>query len=271
MGDALVIIPTYNERENLPRIVPAVLEQDARLDVLVVDDASPDGTGKLADEMAAQESRLHVLHRTGKMGLGGAYLAGFRYAIEHGYALAFEMDADFSHDPRHVSEFLDLIPDFDVVVGSRYTRGVTVVNWPMGRLLLSYLANKYARWVTGLPFNDLTSGFKCYRRPVLEMLDRAGIHSNGYGFQIETTFHSWHAGFRIAELPIVFVDRNVGVSKMNKRIIWEAVWMVWRMRWWAITGRVRRVAPAAAIGKSENQARAAPDVSRPERLAEGHE
>jgi dolichol-phosphate mannosyltransferase len=265
MADTLVIIPTYNERENLPRLVPAILEQDARLGILVVDDASPDGTGDLADEMALQESRLHVLHRTGKLGLGSAYLAGFRYAIEHGYALAFEMDADFSHDPRHLSEFLDLMGDFDVAVGSRYTRGVTVVNWPMGRLLLSYLANKYARWVTGLPFNDLTSGFKCYRRAVLQVLDGSGIHSNGYGFQIETTFRSWHAGFRIAELPIVFVDRNVGVSKMNKRIIWEAVWMVWRMRWWAITGRVRKVAASGATTVDSRTGEAA-DVRR-ERLA----
>jgi dolichol-phosphate mannosyltransferase len=271
MGDALVIIPTYNERDNLPRIVPALLDQDSRLEVLIVDDASPDGTGEAADELAARDPRIHVLHRMGKLGLGTAYLAGFRYALEHGYALAFEMDADFSHDPRHLPEFLDLIGRFDVVVGSRYTRGVTVVNWPMGRLLLSYLANKYARWVTGLPFNDLTSGFKCYRREVLETLGLADIRSNGYGFQIETTFRSWHAGFKIAELPIVFVDRNVGVSKMNKRIVWEAIWMVWRMRWWSITGRVPRGAPTAASARAA--VRVAPNgkARGPETLAEGRE
>ncbi len=240
MGDTLVIIPTYNERENLPRIVPEVLGRDARLDVLVVDDGSPDGTGALADEMAVGDPRVHVLHRTGKMGLGTAYIAGFEYALAHGYDLAFEMDADFSHDPRHLPDFLALAAEHDVVVGSRYLRGVTVVNWPMGRLLLSYLANKYARWVTGLPFSDLTSGFKCYRRAALEKLALRAIRSNGYSFQIETTFRAWHAGCRIVEVPIVFVDRNVGSSKMNRRIVWEAIWMVWRMRWWSLTGRIER-------------------------------
>ena len=252
MGDALVIIPTYNERDNLPRIVPQVLEQDVRLEVLVVDDASPDGTGRLADEMAAREPRLHVVHREGKHGLGTAYIEGFRYAIHHGYEIAFEMDADFSHDPRHLPDFLSLAEDFDLVAGSRYVRGVTVVNWPMGRLLLSYLANKYARFVTGLPFNDLTSGFKCYRRAVLESFDLDAIRSNGYGFQIETTFRAWHAGFRIAELPIVFVDRNVGVSKMNKTIVWEAIWMVWRMRLWSLTGRVERETRRTAAAEQKD-------------------
>ena len=240
MGDALVIIPTYDERENLPRIVPEVLARDPRLDVLVVDDASPDGTGSLADEMAAADARIHVLHRAGKMGLGTAYVAGFQYALAHGYSLAFEMDADFSHDPRHLPEILALAGELDVVIGSRYMRGVTVVNWPMGRLLLSWLANWYARIVTGLPLHDLTSGFKCYRRRVLEGLDIDAIRSNGYAFQIETVFRAWHAGFRVGEIPIVFVDRNVGASKMSKRIVWEAIWMVWRMRWWKLTGRLRR-------------------------------
>lgn len=246
MGNALVIVPTYNERENLPAIVPQILAQDPRLEVLVVDDGSPDGTGALADELAAREPRVHVIHRAGKLGLGTAYIEGFRWAIDRGYELVFEMDADFSHDPKHLPDFLAMSEEFDVVIGSRYMRGVTVVNWPMGRLLLSWLANWYARIVTGLPIHDLTSGFKCYRRPVLERLDLDAIRSNGYSFQIETVFRAWHAGFRIVEMPIVFVDRNVGASKMSKRIVWEAIWMVWRMRIWTLTGRLRRDRRSAA-------------------------
>ncbi|MDX1622494.1 MAG: polyprenol monophosphomannose synthase [Gemmatimonadota bacterium] len=244
MGDALVIVPTYDERDNLPRLVPRILSADGRLEILVVDDASPDGTGDLAERMASEEPRLHVLHRPGKLGLGSAYIAGFRWALDRSYELVFEMDADLSHDPEHLPEFLALAGEHDLVVGSRYTRGVTVVNWPMGRLLLSWLANKYARAVTGLPFNDLTSGYKCYRREVLEMLDLDAIRSTGYAFQIETVFRTWHAGFRVVELPIVFVDRNVGESKMSERIVWEAIWMVWRMRWWHLTGRLEREAMA---------------------------
>jgi dolichol-phosphate mannosyltransferase len=238
MGDALVIIPTYNERENLGKTVPRVLATDGRLEVLVVDDNSPDGTGELAARLAAEDERVHVLHRPDKRGLGAAYLAGFKWALERDYRLVFEMDADLSHDPAHLPEFLVLAEDFDVVVGSRYTRGVTVVNWPMGRLILSWLANRYARVVTGVPLHDLTSGFKCYRREVLQHLHRGEIHSNGYAFQIETVFRAWCAGYRIVETPIVFVDRNVGVSKMSKRIVLEAIWMVWRMRWWRMTGRL---------------------------------
>jgi dolichol-phosphate mannosyltransferase len=238
MGDTLVIVPTYNERDNLPSIVPQILVQDARIEFLVIVDGSPDGTGAIAAELAASEPRGHALHREGKHGLGTAYIAGFHWAIDRGYALVFEMDADFSHDPRHLPEFLDLAGTFDVVIGSRYTRGVTVVNWPMGRLLLSWLANWYARIVTGLPLHDLTSGYKCYRRRVLERLDIDAIRSNGYAFQIETVFRAWHAGFEVAEMPIVFVDRNVGSSKMSRRIVWEAIWMVWRMRFWKLTGRL---------------------------------
>ncbi len=240
MSDVLVVVPTYNERENLPSLVPAVLGVDPRIEILVVDDGSPDGTGDLAERMGADEPRLHVLHRAGKQGLGTAYLAGFRWALERGYELVFEMDADFSHDPRHLPDFLALAEEHDAVVGSRYLRGVTVVNWPMGRLLLSWLANRYARVVTGLPLNDLTSGYKCYRRAVLETLDLGAIRSNGYAFQIETVFRAIHAGFSVTETPIVFVDRNIGESKMSKRIVWEAIWMVWRMRWWHITGRLER-------------------------------
>jgi dolichol-phosphate mannosyltransferase len=236
---ALVIIPTYNERENLPRLVPAVLAQDPRLEILVVDDASPDGTGELADRMAEEEPRIHVLHRAGKLGLGTAYLAGFRWGVERRYDCLFEMDADFSHDPAHLPKFLEAIQDYDVVLGSRYLEGrVTVVNWPIGRLLLSYFANVYARWVTGLPVADATGGFKCFRREVLESIALDRVESNGYAFQIEMSFRAWKKGFRLGEIPIMFVDRDVGESKMSKKIVREAVWRVWRLRWLALTGQL---------------------------------
>ncbi len=235
---ALVIIPTYNEAENLPKIVPMVLEQDTRLEVLVVDDNSPDGTGALADQMAAADSRIHVVHRQGKLGLGTAYVAGFRYAIAQGFDYAFEMDADFSHDPKHLPTFLEEAQDADLVIGSRYLGGrVTILNWPMSRLLLSYFANVYARWVTGLKLWDSTGGFKCYRRNVLEGVDLDQVHSNGYSFQIEMSFRAWRRKFRLKEIPILFTDRAEGHSKMSHAIIWEAVWMVWRLRWLALRGR----------------------------------
>ena len=234
----LVIVPTYNESENVTRIVPLILAQDERLDVLVVDDNSPDGTGKLADTLANADPRVHVLHRAGKQGLGKAYLAGFRWALERDYAFIFEMDADFSHDPRHLPEFLAAVQDADLVLGSRYRDGkVTVVNWPITRLILSYGANIYARAVTGLRLGDATGGFKCFRREVLEAIPLDAVRSNGYAFQIEMSFRAWKRNFRIAGIPIVFHDRTEGESKMSKRIIREAIWMVWRLRWWAITGR----------------------------------
>ena len=236
---ALVIVPTYNEIRNLARIVPQVLAQDPRLEVLVVDDGSPDGTGRLADEMAAAEPRLHVIHRAEKLGLGTAYVAGFKWALAHAFDYAFEMDADFSHDPKHLPEFLREIEGTDLVIGSRYLEGrVTVVNWPMARLLLSYFANVYARRVTGLMLWDSTGGFKCYRRAVLEGIDLDDIHSNGYSFQIEMSFRAWRKGFRLREIPILFTDREEGHSKMSKAIIREAVWMVWRLRWRALRGRI---------------------------------
>jgi dolichol-phosphate mannosyltransferase len=237
---ALVIIPTYNERENVERIVTDVLAQDARLHVLVVDDGSPDGTGAVADALADRsEGRVHVIHRAGKLGLGTAYVAGFRWALARDYALVFEMDADFSHDPVHLHEFLAAADGADLVLGSRYQNGkVTVVNWPIGRLILSFSANVYARAVTGLPVFDATGGFKCFRREVLAALDLDDVRSNGYAFQIEMSFRAWRQGFRIAEVPIVFVDRTEGESKMSGRIVREAVWMVWRLRWWALTGRL---------------------------------
>jgi dolichol-phosphate mannosyltransferase len=236
---ALVVIPTYNERENLPNIVPLVLEQDPRLEVLVIDDNSPDGTGELADALADASPRVHVVHRPGKQGLGTAYRAGFRWAIEHGYDYVFEMDADFSHDPRHLPTFLAEIQDADLVIGSRYlNRRVTVINWPMSRLMLSYFANVYARWVTGLKLWDSTGGYKCYRRRVLEGINLEKVRSNGYSFQIETSFRAWKRGFRIKEITITFSDRNVGRSKMSGGIVREAIFMVWQLRWWALLGRV---------------------------------
>jgi len=236
---ALVIVPTYNERENIPIIVPLVLEQDPRLEVLVIDDGSPDGTGELAEALAEVDERVHVLHRAGKQGLGTAYRMGFVWAIQHGYDYVFEMDADGSHDPKHLPVFLKEIHDADLVLGCRYfAHRVTVVNWPMTRLLLSYFANIYARWVTGLPLWDSTGGFKCYRRAVLEAIPLDRVRSNGYSFQIEMSFRAWKKRFRLKEIPITFTDRNLGQSKMSRAIVYEAVWMVWRLRWWSIWGRL---------------------------------
>jgi dolichol-phosphate mannosyltransferase len=235
---ALVCVPTYNESENLPKIVPAILAQDPRLEILVIDDGSPDGTGQLADQMAAAEPRIHVLHRTVKEGLGKAYLAGFAWALARDYACVFEMDADFSHDPKYLKDFLRSITDADLVLGSRYKTGVNVVNWPMGRLLLSFFANKYVRWITGMPLTDATGGFKCFRRAVLEAIDLGKVQSNGYAFQIEMSFRARRKGFRLLEIPIVFVDRVEGQSKMNKKIVREAIWMVPWLRLSAIVGRL---------------------------------
>jgi dolichol-phosphate mannosyltransferase len=235
----LVIVPTYNERDNVTRIVPLILEQDPRVDVLVVDDGSPDGTGEVVTAMAAVDSRVHLVERASKMGLGTAYLAGFRWAIERHYDVAFEMDADFSHDPKHIPQFLRAIQDADIVLGSRYQDGrVTVVNWPIARLVMSYLANIYARAVTRLPVFDATGGFKAFRRKVLEVIDLNAVHSNGYAFQIEMSYRAWKRGFKIKEIPIVFHDRTLGESKMSKQIVREAIWMVWRLRWQAMRGRI---------------------------------
>lgn len=235
---ALVIIPTYNEADNVGAIVPAVLAQEARaeLHVLVVDDSSPDGTADLVREMQAADDRIHLLSRPGKLGLGTAYVAGFKYALAEGYDFVFEMDADWSHDPRSVPAFLDAIDGHDVVLGSRYLTGVTVVNWPLQRLILSYGANQYTRLITGLPIMDATGGFKCFRREALAALDLDRIRTNGYAFQIEVTYLLWRKGFRIREIPIIFEDRRVGVSKMSRRIVWEAMWMVWRLRLGSLLG-----------------------------------
>jgi dolichol-phosphate mannosyltransferase len=236
---ALVVVPTYNERDNIPRLVPLILQQDPRLHVLVIDDASPDGTGQAAATLAAADPRVHVLHRPGKLGLGTAYIAGFHWALERDYDAVFEMDADFSHDPGHIPQFLDALREFDLVLGSRYLHGrVTVVNWPLPRLLLSYAANLYARVVTGLPVTDATGGFKCFRRPVLETIDLDRVGSEGYAFQIEMSLRAWRKGFALGEIPIVFADRDVGESKMSKRIVWEAVWRVWALRLRDLLGRL---------------------------------
>lgn len=235
----LVIIPTYNERENISRIVPMVLEQDQRLDVLVIDDGSPDGTGALADEIAVSNPRVNVLHRSGKLGLGTAYLAGFKWASERGYDWVFQSDADFSHDPAHLPAFIQGLQDYDVVIGSRYLQGrVTVVNWPMSRLLLSYFANMYARVITGLPVADATAGYKGFRREVLQVIDLNRVESEGYAFQIEMSFRAWKKGFKLAEIPIVFVDRSLGESKMSKKIVREAVWKVWKLRLLTMVGKL---------------------------------
>ena len=228
---ALVVMPTYDEAANIQRIVPAVLAQDPDLHVLVVDDNSPDGTGDIVERMRTNEPRLHCLHRQGKSGLGSAYIAGFQWALEHTDAeYVFEMDADFSHDPTSIPDFLEAIRDCDLVVGSRYLHGITVVNWPLSRLILSVGANIYASIVTGLPLKDCTGGFKCFRRRTLEKMPLDRVKSDGYSFQIELNWHVHRQGMKIVEIPIVFTDRAVGVSKMSKKIIWEAVWMVWRLR-----------------------------------------
>jgi dolichol-phosphate mannosyltransferase len=235
----LVVLPTYNESQNLPQVVPVVLSQDPRIEVLVVDDNSPDGTGAIADALAASLGRMHVLHRGGKQGLGRAYLAGFGWGIERGYDRLFEMDADFSHDPRFLRDLIQAIDaGADLAIGSRYKSGVRVINWPMSRLLLSSGANLYARIITGLPLTDSTGGFKCFRRAVLEAIPFDRVKSNGYSFQIEMSFRAWKKGFRLVEVPIIFTDRVEGQSKMNKKIVREAIWMVWWLRILALLGRL---------------------------------
>lgn len=237
--EALVIIPTYNELENIERIATELLSLPLDLHVLVVDDNSPDGTGRFVEEWSKREPRVHVLHRPGKMGLGGAYITGFKWALANTEAkYLFEMDADFSHDPQAIPRFLEVIPNADLVVGSRYVKGVTVVNWPLSRLFLSVGANVYTRIITGMPLHDATAGFKCFRRAVLEALPLDRIKSDGYSFQIEMHFHVWKRGFRIVEMPIIFTDRLVGQSKMSRRIVWEAAFMVWKLRFASIMKKI---------------------------------
>ena len=227
---SLIIVPTYNELENIKRLLPDLMALGSDIRVLVVDDNSPDGTGKLADKLAAENERITVLHRPEKLGLGSAYVAGFRYAIQQDVDCVFEMDADFSHDPAMIPRFIEEIASCDVVIGSRYISGINVVNWPMSRLLLSYFANIYTRVVTGMTIRDTTSGFKCFRREVLEHIDLDRVRSDGYAFQIEMNFRCWRKGYRVREIPIIFVDRRSGTSKLSRGVINEAVWIVWWLR-----------------------------------------
>jgi dolichol-phosphate mannosyltransferase len=238
MSKVLVVIPTYNESENITKLLPAVLGQAPNLEILVVDDGSPDGTAGLVRDMMSGDQRIHLLERPRKMGLGTAYVAGFKFAIQHSYDCVFEMDADFSHSPKEIPNFLQKIVDYDLVIGSRYTNGVRVLNWPMRRLLLSYSANAYTRLITGLPLHDATGGFKCYRRSALEAIDLDKIKSNGYAFQIEMSYKVWKKGLKIVEIPIIFLDRRSGVSKMSRNIVYEAVFMLWKLRFRSIFNRL---------------------------------
>jgi dolichol-phosphate mannosyltransferase len=230
-SDTLIIVPTYNERDNLPRIAERLLALPVSVEILVVDDNSPDGTGAIADGIAARDPRLHVLHRQEKNGLGRAYLAGFEWALGRQYEFVFEMDADFSHNPADIPLFLEKArqDNCDLVLGSRYAHGIRVINWPLSRLLLSLGAGMYVRAITGMPFTDPTGGFKCFRRRALEAIDLHRVQSNGYSFQVELTHRIWRQGLRIGEVPIIFTDRFVGTSKMSKAIVREALWMVWKL------------------------------------------
>ncbi len=228
---AVVVIPTYNEAENVGRLIPLVLARDERLSVLVVDDNSPDGTADIVKALPGFGDRILILEREKKQGLGAAYIAAFKWILANtDFEAVFEMDADFSHDPEALSEFLARIEENDLVLGSRYLHGITVVNWPLKRLILSVGANRYAAFVTGMSLKDCTGGFKCFRRSTLEQLPLDRIKSDGYSFQIEMNYHCWRRGMSIREIPIMFVDRQVGVSKMSRRIIIEAMWMVWALR-----------------------------------------
>jgi len=240
MNPTLSIVPTYNERENLPRMAECLLKLPVPVDLLVVDDNSPDGTGKIADELAARYPQIHVLHRAEKNGLGRAYIAGFKWALERHFEFIFEMDCDFSHDPNEIPNFLKAAQNVDLVLGSRYTGGVRVLNWPLKRLLLSRCAGIYVWLITGMPLTDPTGGYKCFRRRALESLSLDKIQSNGYSFQIETTHRLWMDGMKIAEVPIIFTERAEGHSKISRHIVYEAFWMVWRL--WLRNG-LRRSPP----------------------------
>jgi dolichol-phosphate mannosyltransferase len=242
MDRTLVIIPTYNERDNLPLVAERVRQLNPAPDLLVVDDNSPDGTGQLAEDLARRLTGIHVLHRPGKEGLGRAYCAGFAWALERDYEFVFEMDGDFSHNPADIPQFLKAAADADLILGSRYAQGIRVINWPLGRLLLSLCAARYVQLITGMPFSDPTGGFKCFRHRALASIDLGAIRSNGYSFQIEITHRLWRQGMRIAEVPIIFTDRYQGSSKMSGRIVREALTMVWRL--WLQNGLRRSPRPS---------------------------
>lgn len=226
----LVIVPTYNEAENIARLISEVLEKDGRLEMLIIDDNSPDGTARIVEEMMKDKLRLHLMKRSAKLGLGSAYIAGFKYALQNDYDYIFEMDGDFSHDPNVLTVMLKEIEDNDLIIGSRYVPGGTVINWPIRRLLLSYMASLYVRLITGMPIKDATSGFKCYKKETLQAIDLDRIMSDGYAFQVEIKYRIWLQKFRIKEIPILFNDRISGHSKMSRKIVYEAIWMVWRLR-----------------------------------------
>lgn len=231
MPKSLIVIPTYNELTNIEKLINDIFilyERD--IDILVVDDNSPDGTGDFVEQLSKQNKRVNVLRRPRKMGLGTAYCDGFKYALKNNYDYIFEMDADYSHNPGEIINFLAAMERFDLVIGSRYLTGVSVINWPITRVILSYLANKYTQFITRLPVNDCTSGYKCFKRKVLEAIDLDKIKSNGYAFQIEMTFKAWKKGFKVGEIPIIFIDRQKGKSKMTKKIVWEAAFLVWSLR-----------------------------------------
>lgn len=234
----LIIVPTFNELDNITKLIPDLLSRSANPDILIVDDNSPDGTAEFIQQLALSNDRIHLIKREKKMGLGTAYIAGFKFALKNNYDFIFEMDADYSHDPKEIPNFLNAIQENDLVLGSRYSNGVNVVNWPMRRLLLSYFANIYTRIITGLPVKDATGGFKCFRRKVLETINLDRVKSNGYAFQIEMTYKAFKKGFRIKEIPIIFIDRMKGKSKMSKRIVREAITMVWKLRLRSFIGKL---------------------------------
>ncbi|MDZ7765251.1 MAG: polyprenol monophosphomannose synthase [Melioribacteraceae bacterium] len=236
MEKSIIIIPTYNELNNIQKLIPVLRENYPAIDLLIVDDNSPDGTADAVKKFMENDQQIHIIEREGKLGLGTAYVSGFRYMLERDYEFAIQMDADFSHDPVEIKNFLKEIEDHDLILGSRYIKGVNVINWPMSRLLLSYFANQYTRIITGLPVCDATGGFKCFRREVLEAINLDNITSSGYSFQIEMTFKAYKKGFRIKEIPIIFNDRTDGDSKMSKKIVHEAVFMVWKLRFASMFG-----------------------------------
>jgi len=260
MNRTLIVVPTYNERENLPALAQRLLGLPTPVDFLVVDDNSPDGTGKIADDLAATHPSIHVLHRNEKNGLGRAYIAGFKWALERGYDFVFEMDGDFSHNPDDIPMFLKAAKEADLVLGSRYLNGIRIINWPLSRLMLSKSAAKYVQVITGMPFTDPTGGFKCFRRRALEAIELDAVRSNGYSFQIEMTHKLWRQGMKIVEVPIIFTDRFQGHSKMSGHIVREALWMVWRL--W-LQNKMRRRPLVSAVPPPSGDERPAERLGGP--------